>query len=121
MKTAVLASRNPDPILANVIRGQGYSVLTPLTGAGTIACVKEGYQDLIVLSEDLPPPTGGMEMIATLRRITGAILVVIGDGSDTSIIASLLDGADLYMKRPVSTVEFVARLAAMERRAWQWN
>jgi two-component system, OmpR family, response regulator len=60
----------------------------------------------------------GMTILRDLRRAGRAtpILVLTGDGAESSIVQALDAGADAYVVKPARTQELVARVRALARR-----
>ena len=72
---------------------------------------------LVILDLGLPD-AGGLEVCREIRRFSSApILVLSARHLDTEKVLLLDAGADDYLTKPFSTVEFVARVRAQLRRA----
>ncbi|MFW6331181.1 MAG: response regulator transcription factor [Gemmatimonadota bacterium] len=113
-----------EPGVAALLRrkctGAGYLVETATTGdRGGELALSNDY-DLIILDVDLPGRSG-LDILSELRRRgkqTPVLLLTIRSGEEA--IAQGLDaGADDYLEKPFSMVEFTARCRALLRRGRQ--
>jgi two-component system OmpR family response regulator len=96
---------------------EGYAVDRTSTGEEGAWLVSENRYDAIVLDVVLP----GMDGIETCRRIRAedqwapVLMLTARDGVDDRVLG-LDSGADDYLTKPFSFVEFLARLRALIRR-----
>ena len=100
-----------------------------LTEAGhTVAHYVDGHQmmrgllkdtfDMFVLDWHVPGPNG-MEVLQHLRetlKLTTPIIFLTSNNAEEQIVQALDAGADDYCAKPVRKFEFMARLAALQRR-----
>ena len=94
-------------------------VLEAATGTEGADLAAAELPDLIVLDIGLPDQAG-LAVCREIRRWSKApILVLSARHADTEKAALLDAGADDYMTKPFSTVEFLARVRAQLRRARQ--
>jgi two-component system KDP operon response regulator KdpE len=92
-------------------------VVEAATAAEGIDAAAAELPALIVLDLGLPDRSG-LEVCREIRRwSTSPILVLSARHQDTEKVALLDAGADDYLTKPFSTVEFVARVRAQLRRA----
>lgn len=92
-------------------------VVEAATGAEGINAAAAELPSLIVLDLGLPDRSG-LKVCREIRRwSTAPILVLSARHEDTEKVALLDAGADDYLTKPFSTVEFVARVRAQLRRA----
>ena len=93
----------------------GVEVISASTGADGLAMIAEA-PDLVILDIVLPDVSGW----ETLRRIreasTVAVLLLSGRDSDVDKARGLDLGADDYLTKPFSFLEFGARVRALLRR-----
>ena len=101
--------------LGEILVAEGLNVSDVDTTSHLLASVMEDRPDLVFLP-DTVLPVGTLEVLPLLRRLTRALIVVIGPGDETTVANSLLQGADIYVKTPLRRREFVARLNALLRR-----
>ena len=81
-----------------------------------IARIMEQDPGIVLLAEDMPP-LGGVELLPLIRRLTGAPIIVMGNGGETAVINALLQGADMYLlKSPLNYREMSSRVRALLRR-----
>ncbi len=100
-----------------------------LTGAGhTVEHYVDGHQimrallkdtfDLFVLDWHVPGPNG-MDVLHHLRevlKLSTPVVFLTSNSAEEQIVQALDAGADDYCAKPVRTHEFMARLAALQRR-----
>ena len=87
------------------------------TGREAIDAVRSERPDLVVLDLGLPD-LQGIDVCRTVRGWTDVpILVLSARHSDAEKVLLLDNGADDYVTKPFSTVEFQARVRALLRRA----
>lgn len=58
----------------------------------------------------------GVELLPVVRRLTESPIIAVGSGAQMDMVQSLLQGADMYLARPVNVREFMARIRALLRR-----
>jgi len=103
--------------LEDVLKADGYRVLTAVDGqTGLELAVAEG-PDLVLLDVMLPK-ADGMAVCAELRRlgIEVPVLMLTARGRVSDRVAGLDTGADDYLVKPCSTDELLARVRALLRR-----
>jgi two-component system KDP operon response regulator KdpE len=104
-------------VVRNALDGEGARVLEAATAREGIDLAAAERPDLIVLDIGLPDGNGA-DVCRELRGWTKApILVLSARHADTEKVALLDAGADDYVTKPFSTVEFTARVRALLRRA----
>ena len=92
-------------------------VLEATTGQQGIDLAAAESPSLVVLDLGLPDVTG-LEVCREIRRWSAAPIIVLSARHADTEKAALLDaGADDYVTKPFSTVEFLARVRAQLRRA----
>jgi DNA-binding response OmpR family regulator len=84
------------------------------SGDGARRALEQNPQ-VIMVSEDMPT-VDGVGLVETLREVTTSPILVVGEGNHTSQAQALLDGADMYLSRPVNPREMLARVRALLRR-----
>ena len=72
---------------------------------------------LVILMAEAMPLLDGVELLPLLCRLTKAPIIVMGEGGDSSVVDSLLQGADVYMTKPLKDRELLARVRALMRRS----
>jgi DNA-binding response OmpR family regulator len=114
---------DPDPIYAATVAntahealGEGCAVYTTHCTTTALRQVDDTHPDLVVLDVTLPPD--GFQACLQIRRRTSAgILVVSARDAPTDKARALNLGADDYVTKPFDTLELLARLRALRRRA----
>ena len=103
-------------MLAELFVTQGYEVVQETEGQQAITRVIEIRPDVLLLAQETVDQEES-QTIALLRRLMDGIIVVIGDSGEGQVVAALLAGADIYIKKPVNYRELLARVRAYQRRS----
>ena len=104
-------------LLVNNLSFEGYSVAAAGDGGPALAAHAAHRADLIVLDLMLPQ-MDGFEVLRNLReaRDEVPVLMLTARGEESDRLQGLSLGADDYMVKPFSLLEFVARVKAILRR-----
>jgi len=104
--------------LEDILKADGYRVLTAFDGQTGMASAVEEQPDLILL-DIMMPKLDGLALCAELRRlaIPVPVLMLTARGQVEDRVAGLDTGADDYLVKPFSTDELLARVRALLRRA----
>ena len=96
---------------------EGIEVATAATAADGLASLAASRPDLVV-TDIVLPDLSGWEVVRRIREVS-AVPVMVLSGRDTDVDkARGLDlGADDYLAKPFSLLEFEARVRALLRRA----
>lgn len=97
------------------LRDHGFAVLEEFESCHSARRVLEQTPQVIMVGEDMPL-VSGVSLVLALREVTTCPIVVVGKGGHTSHAQALLDGADMYISRPVGLREMLARVRALLRR-----
>src|SRR6478672_4833726 len=96
---------------------RGVRVVEAATGREGVDLAAAESPSLVILDLGLPDMPG-IEVCSEIRRWSSAPIIVLSARHADTEKAALLDaGADDYLTKPFSTVEFVARVRAQLRRA----
>jgi len=87
--------------ISEVLRLEGYSVETVLSGEDAVACIRESQYDL-VLTDLHMEVTNGLSVLAELRRSSPLTIAIVltGFASVESAIAAIRHGAYDYLIKP---------------------
>lgn len=101
------------------LKGAGFEVSAYEDGESFLASLKDALPELVILDVMLPGALDGIEILKTLRAHFGSIPVIIASakGSEFDKVSGLDLGADDYLVKPFSMLEFVSRVKAVLRRA----
>ena len=58
----------------------------------------------------------GVALLSVVRRMTEAIVIVVGGGESDRMARALFEGADAYLQHPVDRAHLRSRLRALLRR-----
>jgi two-component system KDP operon response regulator KdpE len=104
-------------VVRNAVAENGTHIIEAGTGRAAIDLAVAERPDLVVLDLGLPDMTG-LEVCESVRSWSAAPILVLSARHSDAEKALLLDrGADDYVTKPFSTVEFQARVRALLRRA----
>jgi two-component system phosphate regulon response regulator PhoB len=97
---------------------EGYHVAVAETGPAGLDAIRNDTPDLVVLDLMLPG-LNGYEVLRTVRRegFDMPVLVLTAKGEEVDKVQGFRLGADDYVVKPVGVLEFLARVAALLRRA----
>ena len=103
-------------ILHEALVKENYQVYSAFDGAQAIFSFEKNKFDLVVLDLMLPD-VNGLEVIKAVRKESNIpIFVISAKNSDVEKAEALNIGADDYLSKPFSMVEFIARVYAGLRR-----
>jgi DNA-binding response OmpR family regulator len=104
--------------LEDVLRGEGYRILTANDGESGLKRAISEKPDLILL-DIMMPRLDGYAVCAELRRRSNSVpvLMLTAKGQVEDRVEGLDAGADDYLVKPFSTEELLARVRALLRRA----
>ncbi|MGD1084536.1 MAG: response regulator [Verrucomicrobiota bacterium] len=104
-------------LLRVTLEANGYRVHEAASGRDGLAQAAQWNPDVIILDLGLPD-MGGLAVLGRLREWSRApVLVLSVLEGDVDKVSALDNGADDYMTKPFSTVELLARLRVVRRRA----
>jgi len=102
--------------LAQPFDEAGFEVREETRSGQGVAGVMERDPGIVLMAAEMPP-LDGVELLPLLCRLTKAPIIVMGEGGDSSVVDALLQGADVYMTRPLKHRELLARVRALMRRS----
>lgn len=107
-------------MLEKFLLKEGYFVLTAFNGEEGLALFQKEEIDLIVI-DIMMPKLDGIEAIKMIReRSTVPILIISAKDTDVDKALGLGFGADDYLAKPFSLVEFSARIKSSIRRVTKY-
>jgi len=107
--------------LSDVLFEHGYEVLSVSIGEEAIRMAFSHCPEIILLELDLPDMSG-MQVLASIREWSQQPVIILSETGEEQVIADALDRyADDFMKKPVGTVELLARMRAAIRHARTGN
>jgi two-component system KDP operon response regulator KdpE len=103
--------------VAPLLRSNGYTVLSAMTGRAALEANDRDKPDLIVLDLGLPD-LDGIDVCRQVRHGSSApIIVLSARGAEGDKVAALDAGADDYVTKPFGAEELLARIRAALRRS----
>ena len=104
--------------LQRTLEFEGYEVEVSPAGDSGLERLQEAPPDLVVLDVMLPG-MNGFEVLRRMRRRGDRVpvLILTARGEEADVVLGFQSGADDYVTKPFSTLELVARVRALLRRA----
>ncbi|MGZ3422721.1 MAG: response regulator [Polyangiales bacterium] len=97
-------------ILAMMLRGEGFPIVTAADGAAALASLRSGTRPSLILLDLRMPRVSGYEVLETLKSEDGfaaiPVVVMSGDSSARAVASSL--GADACLEKPVEYDDVLA-------------
>jgi len=118
-QTILLVDDDPSisGLVAQILQEEGYTVQAVTTGADAEGTIDRLRPDLVILDILLPDADGLMLCSRLLARWPAPIIMLSGSARESDRILSLRLGADDFIAKPFDTLELVARVQAVLRRA----
>jgi two-component system KDP operon response regulator KdpE len=105
--------------LRPVLSSQGYGLSVATTAFEALQAAEAVPTDLVLLDLGLPD-ADGVEILAKLKAISGATIIVLSARhQESEKVRALDEGADDYINKPFGIDELLARLRAVDRRRRQ--
>ena len=102
-------------LLTELLEDAGFRVREEMDSDLAVVQVMRQNPAVILMSEDMPP-LGTVEILPLVRRLTRVPIIVLGEGGDTPVVSALLEGADMYMSKPLNYRELLSRVRSLTRR-----
>ena len=103
--------------IRSALEGQGYDVISAVTGTEALACAGSHCPDLMLLDLGLPD-MNGIKIIEQVRGWSSMPIVVVSARShENDKVEAFELGADDYVTKPFSTGELLARVRVALRHA----
>jgi two-component system KDP operon response regulator KdpE len=102
--------------VAALVGSAGHRVTAAYDGHEALRRYEEGSHDLVILDLAMPGLDGLAVCSAIRRRGSTPIIVLSGEGQETSKVEALDAGADDYVTKPFGKDELLARIRAATRR-----
>jgi DNA-binding response OmpR family regulator len=114
-KKVLIADDEPNIVAAIefLLKQRGYDVYTAADGSEALRAVERVVPDLVVL-DVMMPQTSGYEVCQAIRKRPEwrhvKVLMLSAKGRDAEVVKGVAMGADLYVTKPFSTRELMARI-----------
>ena len=102
--------------LTEVFRREGIEVVAEVDSGGGVARIIQRDPGVVLMAEEMPS-LDGVELLPLARHLTSSPIIVVGEGGDTAVVKALLQGADMYLRKPVNCLELLSRIHALTRRS----
>ena len=118
MKKILIADDEPNIVTALefLLERNGYEVLVARNGGAALKMIEEQRPDLVLL-DVMMPVKSGYEVCQRMRERADwrdiKIIMLTAKGRDVEMSKGLSIGADLYITKPFSTQELVAKIDAL--------
>lgn len=125
MKTKILIVEDDPHILLGleeVLKSEGFDVVSCKRGDHAIDCVTK-YKPALIVLDVMLPGLSGYDICKQLRsqKITTPILMLTAKGQEIDKVVGLDLGADDYVTKPFGVRELLARIQALLRRGTNSN
>lgn len=120
-KKILIADDEPNIVISLefLLRREGYEVVVAQDGVEALAKVRAERPDMAIL-DVMMPHRNGFEVCQDLRQDPEfkdlRIMMLTAKGRDTEVSKGLALGADVYMTKPFSTKELIAKVKALIER-----
>ena len=120
-KKILIADDEPNIVISLefLLRREGYEVVVAQDGAEALAQVRAERPDMAIL-DVMMPHRNGFEVCQDLRQDPEfkdmRIMMLTAKGRDTEVSKGIALGADVYMTKPFSTKELIAKVKALIER-----
>lgn len=121
MRSYILILEIDDDIrrsMVELFQSESFDVVEEVDSSGGITRVMQGNPGIVIMAEDMPP-LDGVELLPLMRRLTRAPIIVLGLGGEAAVVKALMDGADMYLTKPLNYRELLSRARALFRRTDQ--
>lgn len=114
-KKVLIADDEPNIVAAIefLLKQRGYEVHAAPDGGEALRIVEQVVPDLVLL-DVMMPQTSGYEVCQAIRKRAEwrhiKIIMLSAKGRDAEVVKGLAMGADLYVTKPFSTRELMARI-----------
>ena len=114
-KKVLIADDEPNIVAAIefLLKQRGYEVHAAPDGSEALRIVEQVVPDLVLL-DVMMPQTSGYEVCQAIRKRAEwrhiKIIMLSAKGRDAEVVKGLAMGADLYVTKPFSTRELMARI-----------
>jgi CheY-like chemotaxis protein len=114
-KTIIIVEDEPDTaeMFAEMLRLNGYRVLSSYGGAAAIALISKEKVDAVVL-DLMMPDLSGLEVLSYMRRDPRLayvpVMIVSAKGLPADVRQGLQAGASIYLTKPVAYQDFIDAL-----------
>ena len=121
-KRILIADDEPNIVISLefLLKREGYDVIVAQNGAEALVRIRAERPDMAIL-DVMMPLRNGFEVCQELRQdpefMDLRIMMLTAKGRDTEVSKGLALGADVYMTKPFSTRELVAKVKALMEKA----
>ena len=121
-KTILIADDEPNIVAAIrfLLQSNGYGVHVASNGEEALELVASVVPDLVIL-DVMMPKKSGYEVCARIRENEQwrhiKVIMLSAKGREAEVVKGMTMGADLYMTKPFSTRELMARIRDLLDRA----
>ncbi len=114
--TALIIDNDEDrQSVVQALQDAGFRVIQAVESSEGLKSVLDDAPRIVIVSEHMPP-IDEVELLPVLRRLTDSPIITVGSGGEMAMVQALLQGADVYLTRPVNIRELMARIRALLRR-----
>ncbi len=112
--TVIIMSREEMSGLIPIVAEQGHRVIEAIDSGHVLQVVMRQRPDVVIIPDDAEP-IDGEELLPVVRRLTTGPIIVVGEGQETRMANALFQGADAYLRYPISAGMLRSRLSSLLR------
>ena len=115
MPTVLVAVNEVTSSLPVLVAQAGYGVVEAHSISAVLEEILRKLPDVVILPDGAETPEG-VDLLAVVRYMTEAVIIVVGKGGESRMAQVLLQGANSYLPHPVEPPQIRSRLRSLLRR-----
>ena len=115
MATVIILPQEESFSLVAAAAEAGHHVIEAYDSGHLLQLVMRRRPDVLIMPDNVRP-VNGEELLPVIRRLTTAVIVVVGIGDETKMANALFQGADAYLRYPEEAGKLRSLLTALLRR-----
>ena len=102
--------------MAELFGHEGIEVVAETDSGRGVSRIMQRNPAAVLMAEEMPA-LDGVELLPLVRHLTSSPIIVVGEGGETAVVRALLQGADMYLRKPPNHLELLSRIRALLRRS----
>ena len=112
--TVLILSRAETSAIVPIVVEAGHRVIEADSSSHALGIAMRSQLDVVILPVDTEP-INGEGLLHLIRRLTPAVIIVVGEASETEMANAIFHGADAYFPFPVNANMLRIRLLTLLR------